>query len=238
MTLDCSPNDPFADREGSLHASSSHSSSLACKCSPRRHSPTGARAACELFALLDPSAAPPKGIVNALVAAARSTREDREDEDEGGQGDQGGKGGKGGWTDGGNAMRTWRRPACKCSPRRDFPTGVWCAALLSLCCRPRPTESAAATSQSHQAFEALASIALHKSDTSSQQRYTSSQQALPLSLLSVAACLAVLPPTRAAELTDSLCEAEIDLCSRPACKCSPRRPHPSPQVRPSSDSLI
>ena len=33
-------------------------------------------------------------------------------------------------------------------------------------------------------------------------------------------------------------EAEIDLCSRPACKCSPRRPHPSPQVRPSSDSLI
>ena len=122
------------------------------------------------------------------------------------------------------AMRTWRRPACKCSPRRDFPTGVWCAALLSLCCRPRPIESAAATSQAHQAFEALASIALHKSDTSSQQRYTSSQQALPLSLLSVAACLAVLPPTRAAELADSLCEAEIDICSRPACKCSPRRP--------------
>ena len=142
MTLDCSPNDPCADREGSLHASSARSSSLACKCSPRRH----------------------------------------------------------------------------------FPTGVWCAALLSLCCRPRPIESAAATSQSHQAFEALASIALHKSDTSSQQRYTSSQQALPLSLLSVAACLAVLPPTRAAELTDSLCEAEIDICSRPACKCSPRRP--------------
>jgi len=118
MIFDCSPNDPCADREGSLHASSAHSSSLACKCSPRRHFPTGARAACELLALLDPSAAPPKGIVNALVAAARSTRED---EDEGGQGDQGGKGGKGGWTDGGNAMRTWRRPACKCSPRRDVP---------------------------------------------------------------------------------------------------------------------
>jgi hypothetical protein len=111
MTLDCSPNDPCADREGSLHASSARSSSLACKCSPRRHFPTGARAACELFALLDPSAAPPKGIVNALVAAARSTRED---EDEGGQGDQGGKGGKGGWTDGGNAMRDAHvAPPCK-----------------------------------------------------------------------------------------------------------------------------
>ena len=34
---------------------------------------------------------------------------------------------------------------------------------------------------------------------------------MPLSLLAVAACLALLPPTRATELADSLCEAELGL---------------------------
>ena len=209
-----------------MHASaSSHSSSLACKCSLRRHTPQVRG----LHASSSRSSTPqrhrprvssmrwsprPEALkrMRTRTRAARGTREVRAARAVG-------------RTVGTRvAMRTWRRPACKYSPRRHFPTGVWCAALLSLCCRPRPIESAAATSQAHQAFEALASIALHKSDTSSQQHNTSSQQALPLSLLSVAACLAVLPPTRAAELADSLCEAELGLCSRPACKCSPRRP--------------
>ena len=80
MTLDCSPNDPFGSRGRGLRASSAHCSSPACKCSPRRYFPhAGAQAACELFALLEPSAAPPKGFVNALVAAARGTREDEDE---------------------------------------------------------------------------------------------------------------------------------------------------------------
>ena len=166
-----------------------------------------ATAACELLALLSPDSPPPKEMLSALLGAARGTREDDEDA-EATPSARGGCGGDGRGDGGRDADEGGADAGADAGGHAggDAAHVAWSAALVGLCCRPRPSEAAAAAAATHLSLEALMAAALKKADASATAR--------PLSLLAIGAALASLPPTRAADAAAQLCAADSGASAR------------------------